>query len=204
MVFKEVWLKNIYEKNKIVVEEGDLVIDIGAHIGIFSTYAAELNKTGKIYAFEPFKDNFKRLGMHKEINCKKKINTYNLGIADKKGSRTLFISDKNTVSHSLYKPKNNSDKVEIKTIRLSEFCKKENINKIDFLKTDCEGAEFEILKADVNLLKIVNKLVLECHPFKDNNASFILNLLEKYNFKVYKEPENITDNDLQMIYAIKK
>ena len=29
MVFKEVWLKNIYEKNKIVVEEGDLVIDIG-------------------------------------------------------------------------------------------------------------------------------------------------------------------------------
>jgi|TARA_B110000238_G_scaffold14253_1_gene13866 precorrin-6B methylase 2 len=72
MVFKEVWLKNIYEKNKIVVEEGDLVIDIGAHIGIFSTYAAELNKTGKIYAFEPFKDNFKRLEMHKEINCKKK------------------------------------------------------------------------------------------------------------------------------------
>jgi hypothetical protein len=75
---------------------------------------------------------------------------------------------------------------------------------MDFLKIDCEGAEFEILKADENLLKIVNKLVLECHLFKDNNASFILNLLEKYNFKVYKEPENITDNDLQMIYAIKK
>ena len=64
-VLKEVWLNNIYNQFGVKVEDGDLVIDIGAHIGIFSTYAAEKNKSGKIFSFEPFHDNFKILKFHK-------------------------------------------------------------------------------------------------------------------------------------------
>ena len=57
-ILKEVWIRKIYDQFGIKVEEGDTVIDIGAHVGIFSIYAAELSKSGKVYAFEPFLENF--------------------------------------------------------------------------------------------------------------------------------------------------
>ena len=59
-VLKEVYKKR-YDQFGVKVEDGDLVIDIGAHIG-FGTYAAEKNKSG---TFEPFHDNLKRLKFHK-------------------------------------------------------------------------------------------------------------------------------------------
>ncbi|MDG2372082.1 MAG: FkbM family methyltransferase [Flavobacteriaceae bacterium] len=203
-VFKEVWLKNIYNKNGVFIEEGDLVIDIGAHIGIFSTYASELSKYGKVYAFEPFKENFKRLKMHKELNHNENLNIYNYGVGGENGERTFYLHNKNTGGHSLHTNKNSKNKIEIKTIRLSDFCEKENIENIDFLKVDCEGAEFEILKSDEKLLSKVKKIVLECHPFENNNASYIINLLNRYNFDVIKESEDKAEDELQMIYAIKK
>ena len=83
-IMKEVWLKNVYDQFGVKVEDGDLVIDIGAHIGIFSTYAAEKNKSGKIFSFEPFHDNFKRLKFHKNLNNKSNIKILILGIAYKK------------------------------------------------------------------------------------------------------------------------
>ena len=202
-VFKEVWLKNVYNKNGVFVEEGDLVIDIGAHVGIFSTYASELNKSGKVYSFEPFKENFERLKMHKKLNQNENLKIYNLGVAGKNGKRFFNLHSENTGGHSLHTNKKSKNIIEIETIRLSDFCKKENIETIDFLKIDCEGAEFEILKSDEKLLDKVKKIVLECHPFENNNTSYIYDLLKKYNFKVIKERNNIADNELQMIYAIK-
>tara|TARA_B100000767_G_scaffold274378_1_gene307165 strand:- start:4258 stop:5010 length:753 start_codon:yes stop_codon:yes gene_type:complete len=202
-VFKEVWLTNIYNKNGVFVEEGDLVIDVGAHVGIFSTYACELNKSSKVYSFEPSKENFERLKSHKKLNKKSNLNIYNLGVAGDNGKRTFSLHSKNSGGHSLHTNKNSKNKIEIETVRLSDFCKKEKIETIDFLKIDCEGSEFEILKSDEKLLKRVNKIILECHPFENNTASFIINLLKKYNFKVIKESEEVADDRLQMIYAIK-
>ena len=59
------WLKNVYDQFGVKVEDGDLVIDIGAYIYIFSTYAAEKNKSGKIFFWNLFHDNFKRLKLEK-------------------------------------------------------------------------------------------------------------------------------------------
>ena len=67
-VLKEVWLREIYNKHGITVDKGDTVIDIGGHIGLFSVYAAKRSQTGKVFAFEPFSENFARLQQHKQIN----------------------------------------------------------------------------------------------------------------------------------------
>ncbi len=67
-VVKEVFMEEIYDKHRIKVEKGDTVLDIGAHIGVFGVYAAAISKTGIVYSFEPFIDNFKMLEAHKEIN----------------------------------------------------------------------------------------------------------------------------------------
>lgn len=203
-VVKEVWLQNIYNQHGINVSEGDTVVDIGAHIGVFSVYAADRSKTGQVYAFEPFIENFKRLDRHKTINSKTNLNIFNQGVSNIDGTQTLFLSpDNNTGGHSLHLKNESDNKVEIQTITLPKFCDDHQIEKIDFLKLDCEGAEFDILKSNEAILDRVDKMVLECHPYEDNTVQSMITLLEKNNFKVLREAEDKGDST-QMLYAKKK
>jgi len=206
-VFKEVWIRNFYDKYDIRVEEGDTVLDVGAHIGVFSIYAAEMSKTGKVYAFEPFSENFKKLENHKKINNKNNLFVFNKGVHGTEGTKTLYLApDKNTGAHTMFFKdhyKNNpDDRVDIETITLKGFCDRENIDKIDFLKMDCERAEFDIFKADESILQRVDKIVMECHPYEDNTVDWMVSMLENNGFKVIRE-SNDQPLGVEMLYARK-
>jgi len=202
-VIKEVWLENIYANNDIKVEKGDTVIDIGAHIGVFSIYAAELSQTGKVYAFEPFIDNFAMLEKHKAINKKDNLLVYNKGVSNTSGTQTLYLSpDNNTGGHSLHLKNFSSKTIDIKTVTLKSFCDTERIDKIDFLKMDCEGSEFEIIQSDESILQRVNKLIMECHPYNGNTVQKMVSTLETNGFKVTRKSNNSPEG-IEMLYAIK-
>lgn len=202
-VLKEVWLQNIYNQHGINVAEGDTVVDIGAHIGVFSVYAADRSKTGQVYAFEPFIENYKRLDRHKSINQKTNLNIFNKGVSGIDGTQTLYLSpDNNTGGHSLHLKNESANKVAIQTLTLQKFCEEHQIDKIDFLKLDCEGAEFDILNSNEAILDRVDKMVLECHPYENNTVQSMIALLEKHNFKVMREAEDKGD-ETQMLYARK-
>lgn len=203
-ILKEVWLINLYNQFGVKVEEGDTVVDIGAHVGIFSTYASELSKTGKVYSFEPFIDNYNRLKLHKSLNNKSNIITTNCGIDGDTGKKVLYVHSKNSGANSLLKGKDIKKEIEIETIKLSDFCEKEKIDKIDFLKVDCEGAEYGIFEKDESFLKIVDKIIMETHPFEGKSVFTILDTLKKYGFKIHNEDEVISDKELNMVYASKE
>jgi FkbM family methyltransferase len=199
-VLKEVWIKEIYDKHGVKVEKGDTVVDIGGHIGIFSIYAAHLSETGKVYAFEPFIENFKRLEDHKKINHKENLIAYNKGVAETDGKQTLFLSpDKNTGGHSMHLKNQSERKVEIETINLIKFCDENKIDKIDFLKLDCEGAEFDILKGSEAILNRVKKVIMECHPYGENTCDKMVAMLEKNGFNVIRESNHI--GGIEMLYC---
>lgn len=203
-VIKEVWMMDVYDKFGIRVEKGDTVIDIGAHIGVFSIYAAELSQTGKVFAFEPFIENFKRLEHHKKINNKTNLSIYNKGVSDKTGKQTLHLSpDNNTGGHSLHLKNNSSRTVEIETIFLPEFCAQNKIEKIDFLKLDCEGAEFEILNSSKEILNKVNKIIMECHPYGTHTVNEMIALLEAHQFDVKREIAH-KETGIEILYARRK
>jgi FkbM family methyltransferase len=200
-IIKEVWMQNIYDQHDIRVEDGDTVIDIGGHIGVFSVYAAFHNPSGKVYAFEPFSENFKKLAEHKKIN---NLEVHNKGISDRDGKQTLFLSpDNNTGGHSLHLKQQSERTAEIETTTLTGFCEANKIEKIDFLKLDCEGAEFDIVKSNEAILNIVDKVIMECHPFADNTVNSMISLLEKHQF-VVKRQEGRAENECQMLYARRK
>lgn len=58
MAFVNVWLVEEYKKQGFEIKDEDIVIDIGAHIGLFALYASQFCKSGKIFCFEPIKENF--------------------------------------------------------------------------------------------------------------------------------------------------
>ena len=61
MALTHVWLIEEYKRENFSIESNDVIIDIGAHIGLFTIYASQFSKNGEIYSFEPMKDNFELL-----------------------------------------------------------------------------------------------------------------------------------------------
>ena len=202
-VFKEIWLNHLYNQFGVKVESGDTVVDVGAHVGIFATYAAEHSKTGKVYSFEPFIENYKRLQFHKKVNNKDQIVPFNYGISGDAGTKFLYINSKNSGGNSLFKGESKKEKVKIETLTLKEFCVNQNIKTIDFLKIDCEGAEYNIFNQDHSFLKGVKKIIMESHPIEGNSVFDILETLKSYGFKIHNENEIISDKELNMVYASK-
>lgn len=67
-ILAEVFLEKAYSPIGFEIHNEDTIIDVGAHIGIFSIYAAQFCKAGKIFSFEPLADNFKVLKRHVMMN----------------------------------------------------------------------------------------------------------------------------------------
>jgi FkbM family methyltransferase len=136
------------------VEEGDVVFDVGASVGPFS-FSILSSQPSKIYCFEPHEILFKTL----KKNLGDKAVCINAGIAE---------SDGETVLNGLYNPDSMamwSYPTMAKTINFMSFVKKNGIEKIDFLKCDCEGGEYCIFdpKNKEWILGHVRKVAGEWH-----------------------------------------
>jgi len=86
------------------------------------------------------------------------------------------------------------EEIDVQTQTIDNFCKLKKIDRIDLLKLDTDGTEYEVLLGAENLLA-TNKIGLiytEISGFKekfDDKVKKIVQLLKKYNFelkKVYK------------------
>ena len=69
MALTNVWLNQEYTHQGFDIKNNDLVLDIGAHIGLFALFASQFCKGGKIFCFEPIKENYDLLLENLELNC---------------------------------------------------------------------------------------------------------------------------------------
>jgi len=169
---QEIFEYNIYER-LFEVEEGDVVVDLGASLGPF-TYSILPKNPKQCFVVEP-------LSYHIDI-LNKNVGQENVkiiqgAISDKK---KLEITWDNITETS-------------PTFTFKEFLDDNNINKIDFLKCDCEGGEYDVFsKSNIEFLKTIPKIATEFHLRDDENfhqckfrwfRDNILNMFE--NFEVY-------------------
>lgn len=193
MALTNIWVIEEYAKEGFDIKNDDIIIDIGGHIGLFSIYASQKCKSGKIFTFEPVIDNFKILRENIETNKNKNIFPENIAISNKNSKVTIFLSD-DDAGHGMYSKSSNS--ITINAINLEEIFLKNNLKKCDFLKIDAEGAEFDILEnISEDMLKTISKIVIEYHIFEDNSIKRLENIMEKFEkngFKITKNPYSDT------------
>ncbi len=141
----ELPLMKFIEKN---VKEKQVVFDIGANVGFLTlTFSKQVKKNGKVFAFEPEPKNFKKLQENILLNDFENISLNNFAISSINDKLKLYLSDDNNFgTHSLVNERiNSTNYVTVETKKLDNFVFQNNINKIDWIKIDVEGAEIDVI-----------------------------------------------------------
>lgn len=162
-IYKEIFFDKVYAD---VCNRKDLImIDIGANIGIVSSFLRDY--CSKLYAIEPCARHFNALQKNKEFNKWDNVDIFNCAIADIDGEMNLSINSGNQTMNSLSTaPIFNTGISElVKTMRLDTFFANNQIDHVDFVKFDVEGAEEMILMSEgfKNIASKINAIEVEFH-----------------------------------------
>jgi FkbM family methyltransferase len=160
-----------------------IVIDCGANKGEFSDYA-HVQFTARCYGFEPDPRLFKNL-----VN-KKNITYLQKALGSSEGMVRLNLGEKHC-SSLMYKETSNQNYVEVEMTTLENFCTGNNIESINLLKIDIEGAELDLLEnIGSEFLSKIEQITVEFHDFLDKNdiprIKNIIKRMRKENFYVLK------------------
>ncbi len=184
------------------LKQGDTVIDIGAHIGLYSVFFAK-QTNGKVYSFEPTPDTASVLRETIKINhCKKNVTVVQAAVSEKPGLATFYTDDADVhtgnslVALDLGSDSKRKGAYQVPVTSVDQVRMENNLT-IDFLKIDAEGVELDVLKGARNtFLTDRPKGILGLHPFaytnKQETLSAIWELLHEYKLQVQADGKTIS------------
>ena len=141
------------------VEEGDIVLDIGATVGDFG-YSILHKKPKHIYVVEPIGVYFDAMKRNLEGYP---VSFTNAAISNEKSKKIWWMDHEQVAT----------------TLTFKEYINLNRLHKIDFLKIDIEGGEYSILtQENLEILKSIPKISIECH---------LGNRFEKEYFRIFRD-----------------
>lgn len=171
-MIREIFIDRCYEKY-FEINEGDLVVDIGASVGPF-TYSILNKKPKHVFCVEPSEREIKTLVKN---TLGHPVTIINKG-----------ISDKNSIVQTGMMFGGES---EMESITFEKLITLYGLEKIDFLKTDCEGGEYYIFTPENldyiknNVRKISGEWHLKFPDEKEKFRNFRDNILSQFqNYEV--------------------
>lgn len=154
------------------LNENSIVFDLGGYKGKF-TYEIYERYGCTIYVFEPI------LEFYTIINSRfsdfPKIYPFHFGLGGKNESMKISLTDN---SSSVFIESDQSELIQIKSI--IDFVKEKNITKVDLIKINIEGGEYEVLESLIenNLITIFDNIQVQFHDFILDNAQERMNKIQ--------------------------
>ncbi len=177
-------------------KQGDVVVDIGAHMGRYTIIGAKrVGTKGKIVAIEANPSNFEMLNRNIKLNRLTNIISLNNAVYSKETKIKLYLPGEelgDTIYNTIVsdRAKNEDKFVEVSANTLDYLLQSKGIKQeqVNWIKIDVEGAEFEVLKGATNILSNSKDiaLLIEIHNLKDSTNLYrpIIEFLKLYNFKI--------------------
>ena len=162
--------RHILQNNLFTLPQNAISLDIGANFGIISLQIAQKTPVGHVYAFEPTHYAFKKLTKNLALNStlSKRITTIQSFVLDKSQKNpkiTAYSSWKvggnlrSKDQHPVHLGTSEST-YNVKTVSIDDFCKQKKIKKIDFIKIDTDGYEYEILQGAIKTISKYKPIII--------------------------------------------
>jgi FkbM family methyltransferase len=161
------------------------IVDVGANMGSFAVYAAASNPGARILCYEPHPENFRLLNDNISRNgLQHRVTAFPYAVASTKESRDFGVGQSPT--HSLVGSESGrSESVACTT--LQDIFSTQRLEKIDLLKINCEGAEYEILESCSSAdFTHISRIRLEYHDLKGSarNGRSMSRFLESNGYAI--------------------
>ena len=198
-ILNEIFYQKVYNNDFVCVAENDIVFDIGFNYGFF-TLDALTYKPKKIIGFEP-NPNLVKLFNRLHIDS---VELHQSAVSNKAGSTVFYennFSGKSSI-HSDVNSDTSSNSYQVNICSFNDMAEQYDV--IDYLKVDCEGAEYEIFESIPNefLTNRIRKIALEFHH--NINDIKVVNLISKIKQCGFETKIDYKDGDSTgMLYARK-
>lgn len=198
LTIKEIFIDQDYRPK---LKDPKVIIDVGANIGTFSILAALKYPHSKIYSFEPADRTNSLLNTNVKLNNITNITTIKKGVSSSVGKASFFTHPATGLS-SLTRSRPGMRQINILLTSLPEVFSQFSIKKCDFLKMDCEGAEYDILfSLPNNFFKKLPYIILEYHDsINKHRHSELVTFLKQHNYKI-KISSHPLESDIGIIEA---
>lgn len=228
-VFEEVFQNRTYLKYGIEILDNDIIIDVGANIGLFSLFVESIAPKARVIAFEPSLKTYNVL----KLNVSKQVECFNLGLGKKDGVKEFTYYPGYSVISGFHTDLKKDQRVIVEGEKhftglnenevvpyiserfsqveiqkcmvrsLSSIIRENSIEKIDLLKIDAEKSELDILLGiEDQDWKKIKQIVVEVHGKEESKISF--SLLESQGFKVEIDEEKLMkDSEVYTLFGVR-
>ena len=179
-------------------KEGDIVVDIGAHIGLYTIISSKrVGANGKVVAIEAHPSNFEMLKSNIKLNQLTNVIPLNYAVYSKETKIKLYLPEVES-GYTIYntimsnRARTEDKFVEVNANTLDYLLQLNKITDVNWVKIDVEGAEFEVLKGASNVLSKSKDIALLIEVHGLDNHIPILEFVSSYNFKIEFEKSNKT------------
>lgn len=182
-----------YEKGEVELKKGDWVIDAGANIGMFSIFAAKkVGDNGKVFAFEPIPETQKLLKRNIELNGIKNIEVIPFALGEGKKELNFSLFPGSLECSSAYFD-NEGTTAKASQISLDQFVEENRIPKVDFIKSDVEGMERNLIAGAENTIKKFKPRLAICIYHRPDDPELLEKMIKDFvpEYKIIKGEKKI-------------
>lgn len=191
--------RQYFDSELIKLPQNSYFIDAGSYTG--DTLKEFVKYTGggyeKAICMEPVKANVEILKSTIGENHYDNVDIFEIGASD--GEKTLYFDSKSGMSA---RPSDMGD-VQVQCDSIDNICRKNGYERIDFIKMDIEGSEYDALMGAENMIKKCHPLLAICVYHKDDDFYMIPNLIKKIypGYRIFFRHYELSDEET-VCYAI--
>ena len=176
VIDRQIYLHGAYEFGTMhamtrLLYEGDTVLDIGANIGQMAVHAANLvGPRGRVLAFEPARRTHYALeGNLTRNGVGHRVEAFRLALSDTSGRAFLSTSEDLGSGGATIIGEVLGTGEEVHTKLLDEVIAARNVERVDFVKLDVEGAEASVIRGGASVFGSESPPIV-CMEYSNTNA----------------------------------